>query len=64
MGKAVIGTYFKNGKSATKFAGEKAKLWQGKIKWHVLEFSNGYLVISESQIKACFPNLLITPKRG
>lgn len=50
MKKAIIGIFFKNYREALKRMNLKNKNW-GKDIFRVLTFENGYLVVSEGQLK-------------
>jgi len=55
--KAVIGRYYKKLKDAEKYAESMRKMWKGRIAFYVFCYDKGYLVISESAARACFPDL-------
>ena len=52
--KAVIGTFFKTKNKAIKFADEKSRLTKRKVKWIIIKYNKGYLVLDESQAKKVF----------
>lgn len=49
----VIGTYWKTLPRAKHFAEKEVKKWGGKMDFYVVKMKKGYLVVSESQIRAC-----------
>lgn len=55
--KAIIAQFYKTEKPAIERVNELKKLWKGRVAWYVAETKNGYFVISESQARACFPDL-------
>ncbi len=56
--KAIIAKFYKKLKDAEKHAKEMRKLWRGKVEWFVVQYDGGNLVISESVVRGCFPELI------
>ena len=54
----VIGRFYKKLDDAMKQAEKLKRMWHGRIAWYVVEAPNGCMVISESQARACFPDLV------
>lgn len=59
--RAVIGRYYANYKDARNWADKQELMWRKRIKFWVVSYDRGHLVIGESQIRKTFPELF--PKR-
>ena len=61
MKRAVIGRFYKNYKDAENYRLKQEKMWNKRIRFFVVSYNKGNLVIGESSARKCFPYLF--PKR-
>lgn len=61
MGIAVIGKFYKEKEDAGREASRMTKLWSGRVRFHVVSYPNGNLVLPESVIRKVYPDIF--PKK-
>lgn len=54
--KAIIGRYYKELKDAKRHRETMSKMWKGRIAWYIISYSEGHLVVSETAMRACYPD--------
>lgn len=64
MGTAVIGTYFKTYQQALACKKKREAEWSNRVKWEIVVYPQGNLVISQGAARKCFPHLFPKKERG
>ena len=57
--KALIGKWYKERRDADEYANYSTNFYKGKRQFFVVEYNEGFIVVSEDVARACFPELKI-----